>query len=212
MNYLQLGPDSPDLYSAGLFPLFRPSNSTSWGGIGMWAWYLQRMLDVLRVERLGSVHIAFGHSRLGKTAIWAAAQDPRFSAVVSNDSGCMGASLSVSPGVETPAVLARVRPYWFNDDFVDGVLAGRELPSQDQLLSSIPPRVVYVASAEEDVGADPRGEEMSVERVRAAHPDAAVGYHCRPGPHDVQDVDWQHYLDFFDTVLPNRRGRAPRER
>lgn len=196
--YLQLGPDSTRLRDTGLFPLLHPQNPTGWGGLGMWAWYLQRILDVLREDHLGSRHIAFGHSRLGKTALWAAAQDHRFAGVISNDSGCMGASLSQSPGAETPGLLARVRPYWFCGEFADRCVAPRGLPTQDRLLAAIAPMPIYVASAEEDTGADPAGEQAAVGLVRTEDPHAPVGYHCRPGGHDVTATDWEHFMDFFD--------------
>ncbi|GAB3812261.1 acetylxylan esterase [Tessaracoccus terricola] len=195
--YLQLGPDSAELHGTGLFPLLQPDPSR-WGGIGMWAWYLQRIREVLAAEGLGGHHILFGHSRLGKTALWAAAQDEAFDGVVSNNSGCMGASLSTTPGAETPQLMATVRPYWFNRNFADTVGAGAQpLHPQTRLMAAIAPRPVYVASAEDDHAADPLGEEAAVEQVRAAEPSAVLGYHRRPGGHDVTTEDWRHFVEFF---------------
>lgn len=198
--YLQLAPDSPALRTQGLLPLLAPGATAAWGGLGLWAWYLQRMLDALRATGLGSRHIAFGHSRLGKAALWAAAQDERFDGVVANDSGCMGASLSLSPGAETPQLLAEVRPYWFSAEFARIVKQDGPLPTQDMLLASVAPRPVYIASAADDIGADPEGERLAVEAARRANPGAPIGYHCRPGGHDVTVQDWVHFLDYFSSI------------
>lgn len=198
--YLQFGPDSTALRDEGLMPMLYPQSEQDWGGLGLWAWYLQRMLDVLREQGLGSRHIAFGHSRLGKAALWAAAQDARFAGVVANNSGCMGASLSLSEGAETPALLAEVRPYWFTAEFGKRIRAGQALPTQDLLLAAIAPRPVYVASAADDVGADPEGERLAVEAVRRSNPGAPVGYHCRLGGHEVTAEDWEHFLDYFSAT------------
>lgn len=204
--YLQLGPDSAALREQGLLPMLRPRDAEGWGGLGLWAWYLQRMLDVLLDQDLGSRHIAFGHSRLGKAALWAAAQDVRFDGVIANNSGCMGASLSLSDGAETPALLAEVRPYWFAAEFERRVRGGVPLPTQDRMLAAIAPRPVYVASAEDDRGADPDGERLAVEAARRANPDAPLGYHCRPGGHDVTAGDWEHFLDYFDSPISTPRA------
>lgn len=206
--YLQLGPDSPALRTVGAFPLLQGSEATSWGGIGMWAWVMQRVLDVLRERSLGSEHIAVGHSRLGKTALWAAVQDERFAGVIANNSGCMGASMSTASGAETPELMAEVRPYWFGEDFPRRVQEGPSWPGADELLSAIAPRPVYVASAADDAPADPAGELTAAESARERAPEGTFGYHQREGPHDVTAVDWEHFLPFFDTAL-STAARAP---
>src|SRR5699024_5139379 len=169
--YLQVGPDSADLHSHGLPALFdtaaaRAEDPHAWGGISVWAWLLSRILDALEggmspAVDAGRVAVV-GHSRLGKTALWAAAQDPRLAAAVSNASGCMGAARS-RPVAETPEVLARIRPYWFAPRFAETVLAGTPLPvDQHQLLAAIAPRPLHVGSASEDHNADPVGELSSL--------------------------------------------------
>ncbi|MBO0702448.1 MAG: hypothetical protein J2P38_05920, partial [Candidatus Dormibacteraeota bacterium] len=136
----------------------------SWGAIGGWAWGLSRALDALEAmpEVQASAVIAVGHSRLGKTALWAAAQDRRFAGVVSNDSGCGGASLFRHRGVEDIEVITSVRPHWFAGNFLAYRNAEERLPvDQHQLLALLAPRATHVASASRDAGADPRGEFLS---------------------------------------------------
>ncbi|MBR2910512.1 MAG: acetylxylan esterase, partial [Lentisphaeria bacterium] len=89
---------------------------------------------------------------------------------------------------------------------------------QHQLLALISPRPLYVASATEDDGADPRGEFTSlfhagkVYRLSGAAspqnmppPDTPAGdflrYHIRTGIHDMTRADWLFYLDFADKWL-----------
>lgn len=208
--YLQLGPDSPELRTTGLFPVLQSSAPAEWGGLGMWAWLLQSLLDVMLQESIGSEYIALGHSRLGKAALWAALQDERFTGVIANNSGCMGASMSAAPGAETPALLADVRPYWFSGAFPRQVAEGLTWPAADQLLAAIAPRHVYVASARDDTPADPAGERAAIERAREAAPDGSFGYHLRDGGHGVTATDWEHFLTFFDRALGN--APASRER
>lgn len=226
-------PDRKDGFDQGIRGFFArakhgPSADLStrqpgdWGAISAWAWGASRVLDHLQtLPEIDPTRVAvIGHSRGGKTAAWAAAQDSRFAAALVNESGCGGAALSRRRFGETIARITNSFPHWFCKKLNDYADAEDKLPiDQHQLFGLIAPRVVAVGSAAEDLWADPKGEYLSL--VHAApvyqllgkssidNPEmpplgqprfvGPTGYFVRPGIHNLQENDWANYLDFLDS-------------
>src|SRR5437879_5884640 len=80
------------------------------------AWGVSRILDYLETDTaIDAKRIALhGHSRIGKTALWASALDQRIAAVYASCPGEMGAALSRRDFGETVDDMAQRFPYWFN--------------------------------------------------------------------------------------------------
>lgn len=220
----ELVPDNPELYNTGILNLFKDSPETPpMGAVGAWAWSLSRILDCLEVMPEIDHHraIVIGHSRLGKAALWAAAQDERFAAVIANNSGCLGAALSRRRFGETVGIISRNFPYWFVPELSKYADNEDALPvDQHQLLALIAPRPLYIASAENDLWSDPRGEFLALKEAGEVYAfltgkgfpladmpaieEPVIGrlsYHIRRGDHDLTPYDWEPFITFAESQL-----------
>lgn len=229
LYYGDIEPDHPEGWMDGIRAHINQDQKgeklelEDWSAISAWAWGLSRVLDYLETdEAVDAAKVSvMGHSRLGKTSLWAGASDTRFAITISNDSGCGGAALSRRAFGETVERINTRFPHWFCANFKKYNGNEGELPmDQHMLIALMAPRPVYVASAEEDLWADPNGEFLSAKHASPAYelfykkgvgvetqPELNqpvgnyIGYHIRTGKHDVTDFDWEQYLNFADRHL-----------
>ena len=227
--YGDLCPDRPEGLTEAVGALFgtradAKREGDEWGAIGIWAWGLSRAMDYLVTDpELDDRRVALhGHSRLGKAALWAGAQDERFALVISNNSGSAGAKLMRRHFGSTIAFATSSFPFWFSRNYATYSNRDQEVPvDQHQLIALIAPRAVHVGSAIEDLRADPRGEFSSVKGAEPVYQlfgkrglgvsdmpavdqpvlGDAMAYHVRSGKHDITAYDWAQYLDFADREL-----------
>ena len=231
--YGDIDPDYDDGFKNGIHPLFyrparpapRPtSGARSPPGPGACPGH-----STISRPRPRSTHgkvVLMGHSRLGKTALWAGAHDPRFAIVISDQSGCGGAALSRRIFGETVEQINTSFPHWFCTNFRQYNGHEDELPvDQHELIALIAPRPVLICSAEDDLWADPKGEflaalaadpvyrllgtdGLAVTEMPRPAPDqlvkSTIGYHIRPGKHEVTTDDWDAFMDFADHHFKRR--------
>ncbi len=227
-HYFDFYPDNKDGFAKSIYPLFGIESQDkladdAGGSITAWAWGYSRVMDYLEKDKDvdKSRVIIMGHSRIGKTAIWAGVNDQRFAMVVANDSGCGGAALSNRKFGETVGRMNDQFPHWLCGNAKKYNKAEELMPvDQHQLLALVAPRPLYVSSALEDRWADPKGEYLAtyyasevyslyglkgLESEQMPPVDSPVGeyvgYHIRTGIHSVTDFDWDSWMAFADKVL-----------
>lgn len=222
-----ISPDRDDGFAEGIAACLFPGGSRPADGAGkisLWAFAASRVADCLLsfpfvdTTRFGVV----GHSRLGKTALWAGANDTRFTHVFSNESGCAGAAVTRGKAGETFRDIYDRFPYWFCPDMERSVRLFEDgtPPAFDQhfLLAASAPRKLYVASAQDDIWSDPVSEYLCCAAASAAweetgakgfaapdrlplpgerFADGNVGYHLRAGTHFLSRYDWIRFCDFI---------------
>lgn len=193
-----------------------------WGAISAWAWALSRVMDYLETDMdVDASKVALiGHSRLGKTALWAGANDPRFAMVISNASGCCGASLSRRVFGENFNAIRRFT-HWFCPNFWKW--DDSNFPTDQHALAAlIAPRPLYIASGSLDFWCDPKGEWLTAVHCQPvydlygkkglSHPDRMpevgerddtgwVAYKIRFGKHGIIPSDWDAYIAYAQRVF-----------
>jgi hypothetical protein len=195
-----------------------------WGTIAAWAWGASRVLDFLETEHTVDAKrvVLVGHSRLGKTVLWAAARDPRFAGVFSSCSGEMGAALARRDYGECVDDMALNFPWQFAGNFQKYIGRWNNLPIDAHLLIALcAPRPVFITGGTRDQWADPHGEFLAEVAAGPVYhllgkkdlgatefplPDQPViggglGFLYHTGGHAITNSDWQVFLSFARPAL-----------
>jgi hypothetical protein len=223
-----VAPDYGENFTTELHRLFpeyvsnRPGNA--WGSVSAWAWGMSRAIDYLVSDpqiRAGEIALA-GHSRGGKTSLWCGAQDPRASLVISSCSGCSGAAITRGKAGEHIKDITRAFPFWFCSNYQKYADREETMPfDQHFLLGLIAPRPLYLSNKTLDSWCDPRSEFESLTQASQIYrlygktgglgenfpaPEQTVlsgnlGYHIKTGGHNMDEYDWERYLNFCDRYF-----------
>ena len=227
--YQDIQPDRRTSLDEGVIALTRAKGQTpapdDWGAISAWAWGVSRAIDYLESDpSVNPQQIAVeGHSRIGKTALWASANDPRIAAVFSSCAGEMGSALSRRDWGETVDDMAQNFPWWFSASFQKWVGRWNEMPVDAHMLIALSaPRPVFLTGGTQDQWADPVGEYLAAIaagpvyrllgkkdlNVTHAQPpldtpvtSGDIGWHYHTGPHAATPADWRAFLVFLDKYF-----------
>ncbi|MFD2888751.1 alpha/beta hydrolase family protein [Chitinophaga cymbidii] len=224
-----LAPDDKTNYVNGMLRLYPEQLQTDNGmkAIGAWAWGAARVMDYFITEPLIDAKkvAVVGHSRGGKAALWAAAEDQRFALCITNCSGNSGAALARRQFGERISRINTTFPHWFNNNYKKYNDRENALPvDQHMLIALIAPRPLYATNATKDLWADPKGTFLSLKHaeqvyrlygLRSSLPDEPpamnvavevppLGYHNREGKHDMTLFDWAHFIRFARKSMNSR--------
>jgi len=205
----------------GLMTQGRPRQPGDWGVLAAWTWGLSRSLDYLANDPCIDAHRmgVEGHSRYGKTALLAAALDPRWAIVYASCSGELGAKPSRRNYGET--VDNDASSHWVDGNFRQYAGHWDKLPvDSHELIALVAPRPIFLNGGTGDQWADPHGAFLAavaagpVYQLLGAHDlgstnmpapnealltgDIAFRYHA--GPH-TDALDWPAFLQFAQRYL-----------
>ncbi len=220
--------DNKDTFPGGLVKFFNENLNEEYSGgcISAWAFGVSRIIDYLvKCEEIDERYISItGHSRCGKTALWAGAMDKRIQCVFVNNSGCTGAAMSKLTKGENISQITEVFPHWFADNYRKYANKEETMDfDQHMLLGLIAPRLIYVASGSEDYWSGPDAEFAGAylasevynaydlpglvlktnekPEIRQPLHDGRIGYHIRPGGHDLSLFDWMMFLSYLKSKM-----------
>lgn len=218
-----VAPDNLENYATKLVSLFDEPDMMA---ISAWAFGISRVIDYLvtdsavDAERIG----VYGHSRYGKAALWAGANDERIAVTFSHQSGGGGAALNRQNNADNINALTKMEPWWFNATYASYADNPDGLPVDAHFtIACVAPRAIYMSNGLYDMWSDPQGsfnamlyarpmyEAYGAEPIPAeyelgvAEPEAdqkiwtsGMSVHVLPEFHTASEDDWNNFFNYRD--------------
>jgi hypothetical protein len=229
LYYTDIQPDRAGSFTSGVQALAMGPGQTTlkpddWSTITCWAWGLSRVMDYFETDPAVDAHrvAIVGHSRLGKTVLWAGALDQRIALVFSSCAGEMGSSLARRDFGETIDDIAQNYYWQFAGNFQRYIGHWNEMPvDTHMLISLIAPRPCLITGGSLDQWSDPRGECLAeiaagpVYRLLGARDlgttevppletpliTGDLAFHYHNGAHLITASDWKVFFAFAGRYL-----------
>ena len=218
-----VAPDNLEGYASKLISLFDEPEMMA---ISAWVFGLSRAIDYLvtdpavDADRIG----VYGHSRYGKAALWAGANDERIAVAFSHQSGGGGAALNRQNNADNIHALTKMEPWWFNSVYASYADNPDGLPVDAHFtIACVAPRAIYMSNGLYDMWSDPQGslnalllarpmyEAYGAEiipaeyQVGTAEPEAdqvvwtsGMSMHVLPEFHTSSEADWDNFFNYRD--------------
>ncbi len=225
-SYTDIQPDQNNQFDKGVIGLtLRPGqtkpDADEWGSISAWAWGVSRIIDYFETDHAIDARCVGiqGTSRLGRTALWAAAQDERVMAAFPAVSGEAAAALARRDWGETVDDMAQNYSWQLAGNYQKWVGRWNDMPvDSHMLIALVAPRGLFVNGGTTDQWMDPVGMFLGLVHAGPAYRlvgardlgvkelppvdkiimygDLAWSYHT--GGHMATPTEWTAFLEFAD--------------
>jgi hypothetical protein len=237
VGYNDIQPDKKDAFDQGVIgQTLKPGQSApaadEWGAVSAWAWGISRIVDYFETDKAIDARCIGiqGHSRLGRTVLWAGAQDERIAAVFASCSGEAGAALARRDWGETVDDMAQNFPWQLGGNYQKWVGRWNELPVDSHMLVAlVAPRLLFCNGGTTDQWADPKGAFLALVAAGPVYrlldakdlgttelppldkalTDGDLGWLYHTGGHVATTADWRAFLVMAERHFKQRRKAIP---
>ena len=237
VGYNGIQPDKKDAFDQGVIGQTLKAGQSApaadeWGGVSAWAWGISRIVDYFETDKAIDARCIGiqGHSRLGRTVLWAGAQDERIAAVFASCSGEAGAALARRDWGETIDDMAQNFPWQLSGNYQKWVGRWNEMPvDSHMLIALVAPRALFCNGGTSDQWADPKGAFLAlvaagpVYRLLGAKDlgttelppldkaltEGDLGWLYHTGGHIATTADWRAFLVMAERHFKQRKKAIP---
>ncbi len=235
VGYSDIQPDRAGAFKEGVIGLTLKAGQTApaadeWGGVSAWAWGVSRVMDYFEIDKTVDARCVAiqGHSRLGRTVLWAGAQDERIAAVFASCSGEAGAALARRDWGETVDDMAQNFSWQLAGNYQKWVGRWNDMPVDSHMLIALmAPRTLFCNGGTTDQWADPKGEFLGMvgagpvyrllgrkdlgvtelPPLDKALTDGDLGWNYHTGGHIATPAEWRSFLSMAERRFKVRSGK-----